>query len=267
MDQVCFNGQFIPAWQGILQTRNRSFKWGDGLFETIRVHQGKILLQNLHFERLKNSLNILKYKFAASEDEIADQIIQTCTNNHCLESAKVRLALWRLDSHEAGWLIEAIPLANSVKEQGISIDIYPEARKGRDVFSNLKTANLLPYVMAALFAKENNLDDALVLNDQENICDSSKANLFLVTKNEIHTPALNQGCIAGVMRRYLLEEFSSGKILVKEKSVSVDDLLEADEIFLTNSIIGIRPVRQFRNKTYGSSFTEDVKKKMLPTFY
>jgi branched-chain amino acid aminotransferase len=121
--------------------------------------------------------------------------------------------------------------------------------------------------MAALYAKENNLDDALVLNDLENICDSSKANLFLVNKNEIHTPALDQGCIAGVMRRFLLEEFSSGNMAVREKSISENDLMEANEIFLTNSIMGIRSVRQFRNKTYESSFTEDVKKKILPTFY
>ena len=124
MDQVCFNGQFIPAWQGILQSRNRSFKWGDGLFETIRVDNGKILLQELHFERLNKSLNLLKYKLTAKQDELADKILETCKINHCLESARVRLALWRLESNESGWLIEAIPLSkNPSNDPGLSIDI------------------------------------------------------------------------------------------------------------------------------------------------
>ena len=121
----------------------------------------------------------------------------------------MRLAVYRETDNSAGFLVEAVSLpgpANEWKETGFVIDIYPYARKAQDAFANLKTANFLPYVLAELHAKEQGLDDCVVLNGNNCVSDTSKANLFLVKNGEVTTPALHQGCINGVMRRFLIDQ-------------------------------------------------------------
>jgi branched-chain amino acid aminotransferase len=147
------------------------------------------------------------------------------------------------------------------------IDIYQEARKSCDVFSNLKSANFLPYSMAALYAKENKLNDCPVLNDSGNIADTTIANLFIIKNGIISTPALTEGCVNGVMRRYLLEKLRDGGYEIQESSVSVADMENADEVFLTNAINGIRRVRQFRNKMYSTKRTEEIYSRFIQTIF
>src|SRR5690606_18679385 len=101
--------------------------------------------------------------------------------------------------------------------------IYPDAIKHHDQFSDIKSANYLPYVMASRFAKLNHFDDALLLNTNGMVADASIANIFLLKNKKLFTPSLSQGCIAGVMRRWLIENYD-----VVETGVSIQDLLDAD---------------------------------------
>ena len=159
------------------------------------------------------------------------------------------------------YAIEAIPLSiesNVLNKEGYRIDIFPDARKSQDAISNLKSANYLPYVMGDIYARENTLDDSLLLNVSNHICDASKANVFLIKKKEIYTPALHQGCVAGVMRRFIIDEMKRFDYLVHQTEIDDSDLLEADEIFLTNAIYGIRWVKQFREKIYSNSITKEI---------
>src|SRR4030095_10075619 len=103
-----------------------------------------------------------------------------------------------------------------------------------------KSANYLPYVLADLHAKETGCEESIVLNTENNLCDASKANIFLLVKDEIYTPALHQGCVNGVKRRYIIEELKKEKIIVQQKQINESLLFEADEVFLTNAINDIR---------------------------
>jgi branched-chain amino acid aminotransferase len=270
MDFICFNGDFLPAEEALFTTSNRSFRYGDGVFETIKICKKKILLDQFHYDRLILGLKMLQIDHDLDTSGLSSYILELCKRNNCSESARVRLAGYRNAEGKAEFVIEALPLSNDVNkwnEKGLTIDLYPYARKNADAFSNLKTANFLPYVLAELFAKERGIDDAVVLNAFNNIADSSKANIFLVKKNEIFTPAMHQGCVSGVMRRFLLDELKKNGFRTHQQEVSEQQLFEADEVFLTNSIYDMRWVQKFRDKAYSFEQSLSIYQKIISPLY
>jgi branched-chain amino acid aminotransferase len=261
MNHICFNGKIVRTDEPVLLVSNRGYRYGDGLIETMKVAGRQILLEGYHFERLFSGLSLLKFEIPGlfTKEKISQEILQLCKKNGAEELARVRLSVFRgnggLYDDDKGlqYVIESWSLnesANKLNENGLVIDIFPDAEKSCDKFSNLKSANFLPYSMAAQYAKESKLNDCLVLNNSGGIADSTIANLFIIKDGVILTPGLEEGCVNGVMRRHLLTELKSAGIEVNETTVSAGDIKNADEIFLTNAINGIRWVRQFRNSTY-----------------
>ncbi|MDQ3278018.1 MAG: aminotransferase class IV [Bacteroidota bacterium] len=270
--QVCFNGDFFPADAPLLSIQNRSFKWGDGVFETAKVYRGKLLLVDLHIERLWASLRLLGMEPGATltQETVVSQVLELCRLNSCLESARIRLAVYRQEDGMAGYAIEAIPLAEDVnrwQEEGLAVVLYPFARKSMDAFANLKSANFLPYVLAQQYAAERGVDDAIVLNAQNFLCDSSKANIFLVRGNNIYTPALHQGCVNGVMRRVVLEACKKLGFRLYQDVVEESQLISAEEVFLTNAIQIIRWVSHYKTATYHCTQTRKLFEAVSATLF
>lgn len=268
MNFVCLNGTLVTATTPLFTAQNRSFKYGDGVFETIKVCNGKIPLAELHVQRLLASLQLLKINSSFNRAQLSEDITGLCKKNGCAQLARVRLAVYRNEDQSAGYVIEALPLSPDTKalnERGFCIDVYPYARKAMDGFSNLKTANFLPYVLAGLHAQENRLDDCIVLNSSNLICDTSKANIFLIKKGELYTPALHQGCVDGVMRRFLIDRLKEQHFVVHQEEIREEDLEEADEVFLTNAIYGMRWVRSFRGNEYANTMTNEIYRQLLST--
>jgi branched-chain amino acid aminotransferase len=261
MQLQCINGRMVARDELVLPISNRGFKFGDGVFETMKVENGVLHLAPYHFDRLFTSLQLLQIRTSFSAASLTENILQLCAANGCSGRARVRLAVFRTDTGDGGYCIEALELPEEKvlwNEVGWTIDVYPYARKAMDMFANLKSANYLPYVMADLYAKEKGLDEALVLNSQNLLCDASKANVFLVKEGEIRTPALHQGCVNGVMRRYVVEELKKKGYVVKQAALSQTDLEDADEMFLTNALQGIKWVRRFWNSDYGHEQTKRI---------
>lgn len=270
MKFICFNGKFVSVGEPLFDAQNRGFRYGDGVFETIKVFDRKILLEQFHYDRLFLSLKMLQIDFAFDASFLSSLITNLCKRNDCLDSARVRLAVYRNHQNNAEFIIEATALNSQVNQwnkKGLAIDIYPFARKNADAFSNLKTANFLPYILAELFAKEKGLDDALVLNAFSNIADSSKANIFLIKGKEIFTSAMHQGCVSGVMRRFLLDELKKNNFRTHQQEITEQQLYDADEIFLTNSIFDIRWVEKFQDKTYSCEQTFSIYQKIIASLY
>jgi branched-chain amino acid aminotransferase len=266
---LCFNGDFLPHNEPVFTAQNRSFRYGDGVFETMKIYYGKIILDSFHFDRLFLSLKMLQIKNDWNKTDLAELVLELCKKNGCIDLARVRLAVFRNNGNRAEFVIEANAISadtNQWNEKGLTIDVYPYARKNPDAFSNLKTANFLPYVLAELFAKERGLDDALVLNASNFLCDTSKANIFLIRDNEIYTPALHQGCISGVMRRFLLEALKKNN-RIHQDEISEQQLLEADEVFLTNSIFDLRWVQKFRSKIYSGDQSFAIHRQIISALY
>lgn len=279
MNRICLNGKILRADRPVLLPTNRGFLYGDALFETIKVINGKILLASLHFDRLFSGLRILRFKGITTlhKRRLSASILELCTINRCSELGRVRLTVFRGDGRlnekeeNLQYLIEAIPLTDSVitwNEKGFHIGIFPGAQKSCDTFSNLKSANYLPYVMAKNFAMANKQSDCLVCNVNGRIADASTANVFLIKEKMIITPALTEGCVNGVMRRFLLERMQSSREFdIREGFVTINDLKDFDEVFLTNAIFGIRWVRQFENKIYQNTQTEKIYEQFVRPFH
>ena len=278
MKHICFNGKIIGEDDPVFTGSNRSYRYGDGLFETIRANIGKPVQSDFHFERLFSSLQLLKFTIPAffSQESIENEIAGLCKKNNCLDSSRIRLSISRGNGglydcdNKFQYLIECWPLENSfssINENGLILDIYPDARKSADKFSNLKSANFLPYVMASLWAKDNILNEALLLNTNERICDATTANLFLIKDGKIYTPPLSEGCVAGVMRRFLIENLQRAGYSVKEIELGIENLELADEVFLTNAVHGLKWVKQFREKKYRLNIAVEIYNKLIKPLF
>lgn len=262
-----YNNKFYPANTPVISPGNRSFRYGDGLFETMKITNGSIINKQFHFERLFNGLSLLKFDVPKllTSNFLEKKIIELAEKNNHTEMARVRLMLFRSnggifdpETLHPDYIIESWPLDShqQLNENGLTIDIFPGARKSCDIFSNLKSNNYLPYVMAGLFAKKNKLNDCIILNSFERLCDSVIANIFIIKDEKIYTPPLSEGCVAGVTRRWMIEKFSLEPFKVIETEITIDNLLDADEFFLTNAIHQIKWVKEFRNKKYRNKNTQ-----------
>jgi branched-chain amino acid aminotransferase len=267
-----YNGEVIPADTPIISANNRGLRFGDGLFETIKVVKGEMPLFHLHLDRLTKGLAVLNMQLPENYTAgyITQVILELCNRNNINGPARVRLTvvrgngtLFAADDPYATVIIQAEPLASdylALNETGFTIDICPSIQKSCDQLSNLKSNNYLPYVMAAQYARQNQLNDCLVLNAHNRICDGTIANVFRVHQNSIYTPPLSEGGVAGVMRQYLLTELPKAGYTVHEKICTVEDLEAANEVFLTNALFGIRWVGKFRNKVYSNKLVSELYK-------
>ncbi len=259
---INWNGKIVEKDDFHISPDNRSFRYGDGLFETMKIVNGDILLAGLHFTRFFSSLQLLSFDVPAlfTPAYFTTQIQNLLIKNKQTSLARVRLMVYRgngglydPENHYPNFVIQSWPLSETINElnsNGLDIDIYTEARKVCDSFSMIKSNNYLPYAMAALWAKRNKLNDCLLLNPYNNICDSTIANVFIVQNNLIKTPAITEGCVNGVARSYLLNCCKKDNIAISETTISVHDIMDASEVFLTNAISGIRWVKQSGGKTY-----------------
>ena len=270
------NGKLFEVSVSTLSVSNHSYRYGDGLFETMKMVNGKINLLEFHFERLFYSMQVSGFRVPVffSEKKITDEILQLAEKNNCIKLARVRLTVSRGEGgmndcdDKLQYTIECIAADENVNlfnENGFIIDIYPEAVKSCDKFSNLKSTSCFYYVMAARFAKENKLNDSLILNQHGHICEASIANIFWIKDKIIYTPPLSGGCVAGVMRKYLLGRLPEAGCEVAEKQCSADDLENAEEVFLTNAVYGIRWVKSCGNNNYRNASAVLFHKKFVST--
>lgn len=238
---------------------NRAFKYGDGLFETIRVRNGQLLFLEAHFARLSKGLNILRMQNSKQPLSIEkfQEILQDFLSKQRDANLRIRITFFRSGAglytpQEADYdyYIESSTLEGAsfqLNKKGLSLGCCTSVQLSIDQLSNLKTTSALPYVLAAIERKEKGWDDCLILNSKGAIAESVAANVFLLKGKQVFTPALNQGCIAGVMRQNILSIVKELGLECYEGQVSLDEIKHADEIWLSNAIQGIRWVSEVVN--------------------
>ena len=256
-----YNGKLYKEGELLISPNNRSFRYGDGCFETIKMINGRIVLKNLHFERLFSSLATLQFEVPKllTADSLEQQITALAHKNGHTKLGRVRLMCFRGDGglydadNKPNYLIQTWQMPESyniLNENGLVMGVYQDARKSCDSFSPIKNNNYLCYAMAALWAKQQKLNDAVVLNAFDRIADATIANVFIIKDGVILTPALTEGCISGVSRRYLLQCLRQQGIPVQETILTIDDINQAQEMFLTNAAYGMRWVHSCGNANY-----------------
>ncbi len=267
---VNYNGNIVDSNEPVFTSANRAFRYGDAIFETIRVMNGEILHFERHLKRLQRSMDLLGM---LPHDDLTfhnlylsfrhlDQV------NNLKGNGRVRLEIFRNDgglytpfTNEVSYLIEASPLPGlqyAMNDTGIRIEIYTEIQKPLSKLSNLKSSNALYYVMAGLHNRKTGGGDCLVLNTHGRIAEAISSNIFLVAGNRIMTPALTEACVSGVMRETVIDYLAGQGLKVIETGIEVEHLLNADEIFLTDVIHGMRWVSAFRKKRYFNTYSKKL---------
>lgn len=239
---------------------NRSFRYGDGFFETMSVFQGKLVLHDAHFERIKKSAEVLKMGL----DAAFYQSLENAISSLPFANARVRITVfrggagfYRPEQSNAGFHLSATSRNENLfvlNPKGLSILSYKEHLKPITTLGALKTNNALLYVLASNYAKENSKDDALIFNDKKRICETSRGNLFVVTEKKLITPPLSEGGIHGVMRNKIMELAEIIGLSVLESKLNEDDLKEADEIWQSNAVHGIQWYVAWEKNRYFSKY-------------
>ncbi len=274
MNYFNYNGKILAENELIAGPQNRGLRYGDGIFETMKLKNDQLILSDEHFARLWKGMQMLQFDIPKllSPEKLEAEILQLAAKNK-LTAARVRLTIIRSDggiydakNNIPNYIIEAIQLPEDngpLNSNGLQLCIFNEAKKSLDTFCNLKTNNYLPYFMGAMFAKKQQCNDALILNCEGNICDSTIANVFYIKDETIYTPALMQGCVAGVMRKFLIDKIQEQNFIVHETVVTKENILNADEIFLSNSIYNVRWVAGVENKNYTNNTTWKIVEQLM----
>lgn len=263
-----FNGKILEENSNIIGANSRAVRYGDGLFETIKYKNNQLVLLDEHFARLWKGMQSLQFQQPKlfTPDLLQQETLQLLTKNK-LSAARVRITVIRGDgglydakSHLPNYIIQTWPLPENndlLNENGLQLCIYKEAKKSIDAFSNLKHNNFLPYFMGALFAKQQLCNDAVILNCFDRVSDTTIANLFVIKNGTILTPSTDEGCIAGVMRKQIIQELVKSGYTISETQLTEATLMDADEIFLSNSIYNLRWVGGIADKKYDN---KEIKK-------
>lgn len=268
---ININGE-LHASETQLSVFNRSFLYGDGIFETLKIVNNKILFFEDHYFRLMASLRIVRMEIPMKFTmEYLDSEVLTLVNSLNIQnSARVRITVFRNDGgfyapkdNSVSFVITAQSLENSmyaIAEKNYEVDLYKDFMVAKQLLSTLKTTSKMIHITASVFAKENALDNCLLVNNDKNVIEATNGNLFMLTGNKLITPPISEGCLNGVMRKQiLLLSKKMENIEVIEAPISPFDLQKADELFITNVISGIQPITKYRKK----DFTTDFSKKLL----
>ncbi|MBU2928688.1 aminotransferase class IV [Winogradskyella psychrotolerans] len=275
---VNFNGTLLPQSDSKLTINNRGYKYGDALFETLKVVNGKIFFWEDHYFRLMASMRILRMDIPMNftMEFLESEILKTLEANDLLQAAaRVRLNVDRgeggkylpSDATQVHFNIDAEPHHDPFYKIDVHgnciVDLYKDYFVAPGLLSGLKSNNKAIQVIGSIYAKENDLDNCLVLNTDKHVLEALNGNLFLIKDGKVKTPPLEEGCLKGVMRKQILELLAKDvNIVVEEASISPFELQKADELFITNVIKGIVPITKYRKKNYGSVFAQGLVSKL-----
>lgn len=271
---INFNGNIVEQEENIL-TQNRAFLYGDGVFETLKIINSKILFLEDHYFRLMASMRVVRMEIPMNftMEYLEEQILKVVEENGLLASARVRITIFRNDgglylpkTNEVSFLIHATALENTayvLNTAHYEVDLYKDFYVTKQLLSSIKTTNKLINVTGSIFAHENGLNNCILVNDTKNVVEVLQGNLFMVIGKKLITPPVSEGCLNGVMRKQVLALAKKIEgIEVTEEIISPFDLQKADELFLTNVITGIQPITKYRKKEFKNSLAHLLVQKL-----
>lgn len=266
---IIHNGELHRSDDALFNHFNRAFAYGDGVFETMHAYGTDVQLLHRHFDRLSDALSVLKMipHKQLTPQNLEKEIQRLLNRNKHYAGARIRLTVFRNnggkytpETNDSSYIVETSALEYpkyEVNPKGLIVDVCNRLKKPINILSPYKTINSLLYVLAGIYASENGLSEALIVNENGQIIESQSSNLFVIKNNELLTPPVEQGCVDGVMRSVVIEiARKTGMYIDEKQSFTEELLLSADEIFLTNAVTGIRWVVAFRSRRY---FNQTIK--------
>lgn len=258
---IDFNGKIISNDTLVLLTNNRGFNYGDAFFETFRVVENRIVFWDLHYHRLLKTLQILKMNMPSffEKRELEKRVVRLIDAEKLNDqTVRVKINIYRNaeglytpSSNEMGYIMSCRKLSTEkfiFNQSSYKVGCYHQSKITPGILSALKTNNKLINVLASIHAKENGQQNSLLLNDKNRVVEATNANIFWIENNTLKTPPLNEGCLDGVIRKVLLQFQNEWE--VAEEILNIDTLLGAEEVFLTNSIVGLQPVTYLKERNF-----------------
>ena len=265
---INFNGKIIPSETNLLQN-NRGFLFGDAVFETLKIVNNKILFFEDHYFRLMSSMRIVRMEIPMNFtlEFLENEILNLAKTNNCSDSARVRFTVCRNsggfylpETNEISYLINVKPLDKklySFSDFKYEVDLFKDFFITKQLLSSIKTTNKMVNITGSIFAKENDLENCLLLNDSKNVIEALNGNIFMIANNKLITPPISEGCLNGIMRKQIIQIAKKlDNLTFEEAIISPFDLQKADELFITNIISGVQPISQYRKKHFTSNFSK-----------
>lgn len=270
------NGTIVTANEATLDAENRGLHYGDAVFETIKVSAGKIFFWEDHYFRLMASMRILRMEIPMTFtlEFLEEEIMKTlATHPQKADAYRIKLLVWR------SWGGKYTPTGNDVEyiifsealeqpfytlnDAPYEVELFKDHYVNSGLLSTLKTNNKALNVLGSIFAEENDYQNCLLLNENKQVVEALNGNLFLVSGYKIKTPPLSDGCLNGILRKQLMAILAQlPDYLLEETSISPFELQKADELFITNTIVGIQPISKYRKKEYATTVARELLTKL-----
>lgn len=262
MRYININGKLYKNTSASVPYDSRAVRFGFGLFETMLVVDGEIQLKDYHWDRLFNSITKLKFIMPElmTREWMEEEIKRTIKKNNVEKLCRVRFQVYAgrggLFDGQNRWTEFIIytrkvePHLLQLNETGLKTTYAEDLAKSNDGIANMKTTNAMQYAVAAQQAMAKKADDAIMLNTNGNAIETTIANIFCIKDDAVYTPPLSEGCVAGVMRRHVLQQLEQNKFAVKEEPFTKDFLKNADAVFATNAIRRLKWIASIDDREY-----------------
>ncbi len=261
---INLNGTLVTDESSLAQ--NRAFLFGDAVFETVKMVNGKVLFMEDHYFRLMASMRIIRMQIPMSFtlEYLETQFLQLAEYNSCSDSCRIRITVYRNEggfylpkTRSVSFLITVQPKETKkyiFSHEPYEVELFKDFHISKHLLSTIKSTNKLIQTVGSIFADENGYQNCLLLNEDKNIVEALNGNIFMLIGNRLSTPPLSEGCLNGVMRKQILEIAQKMEELeVVEEPISPFNLQKADELFITNVIVGIQSITKYRKKEFEST--------------
>jgi branched-subunit amino acid aminotransferase/4-amino-4-deoxychorismate lyase len=254
VSEAFLNGKFVPSEAALVPITDRGFLFGDGIYETLLATQGRIRTPELHLARLRKSASILNIPLPYSDEDWNQILFQLLTRNGWARailritiSAGPSQGLGRGRQVTSPTVAVTCDPAPEYSEQdyqrGISVVVAQTVRHpGAQPWVEAKTANRLVFILAAQEAARRGADDALLADAASQLVEGTRGNIFVVRDGKLKTPPLRSGCLDGVTRRLIAQTAQQLGFAVEETPLTLENLLQASEVFQTFTSAGVMPV-------------------------
>ena len=272
MPKIIFNHKILNKKELKFSIDNRAFLYGDGLFESVKIINGKPFNLEAHLKRLFSASTLLDLQINASKKDFINNIDFLIKENKITKGGNLKIIVFREEggkflpkNNSTSFLIISKESENNLfklNKNGLDLGLFRDQLKPKGKLSNYKSISALQSIICSLDARKKAKEDCLMFNPENNIVESSNSNVFYVRNRLIYTPKLLEGCVDGTMRNCILN-LKNLDFNIIETEVRTEDILDADEVFLSNAISGIRWVssiedRKFSQQNISQLLTEKI---------
>lgn len=264
-----FNGKAYAESENLIHASSRGLYFGDGFFESVRIFNGKAPFVKLHWHRVLRACKTLQI-------DIPESLTLQSFNQHMLALAKlngepnarVRFQGFRSGSgrytptdNQLAWSMLSQPMESAkyeLNKKGLTVAVCNTHTINPAPQSSFKSSNSIPYVLGSIYTQKHGLDDCFLLDSEGFLAEATGSNIFLVKGKRLLTPDLSNGGVAGVMRNVVAVEAQKLGFEVAEGLFRIEDVLEADECFLSNATRGLQWVAAVNKKRYFKKAAEKL---------